>query len=181
MRTVSVTRDGISIDGRPFILLAGQLHYFRYPKAEWRDLLLKAKAGGLNTIDTVIPWNLHEPEPGRFNFAEEADLPAYIDLCGELGLFVIARPGPYICAEWENGGFPAWLTRLPGMDLRVDSPLFLDHTLRWFDTLIPRLAARQVTRGGPIILSQIENEHWASGRYGHDDHQIGRASCRERV
>ena len=80
MRTVSVTRDGISIDGRPFILLAGQLHYFRYPKAEWRDLLLKAKAGGLNTIDTVIPWNLHEPEPGRFNFAEEADLPAYPDV-----------------------------------------------------------------------------------------------------
>jgi beta-galactosidase len=171
MPSVSLTRDGITIDGQPFTLLAGQLHYFRFPKGEWHDQLLKAKAGGLNTIDTVIPWNLHEPAEGRFDFAEEADLPAYLDLCQELGLYAIVRPGPYICAEWENGGFPAWLTRRPGVELRVDDPIFLEHTLRWFDRLFPLLAARQHTRGGPIILCQIDNEHWASGRYGHDAHQ----------
>ncbi|HEU5098564.1 MAG TPA: beta-galactosidase [Roseiflexaceae bacterium] len=170
-REVTITRQGIHIDGRPFILLAGQLHYFRYPKAEWRDLLLKARAGGLNTVDTVIPWNLHEPAEGQFDFDEEADLAAYLDLCAELGLYAIVRPGPYICAEWENGGFPAWLTAKPGLQLRVDDQLFLEHTLRWFDTLFPLLAGRQASAGGPIILCQIENEHWASGRYGHDLHQ----------
>jgi hypothetical protein len=169
--TIALTRDGLTVDNQPLFLLAGQLHYFRYPRAEWRDLLRKARAGGLNTIDTVIPWNLHEPTEGQFNFTEEADLAAYLDLCAELGLYAIVRPGPYICAEWENGGFPAWLTAKPGVELRVDNPIFLEHTLRWFDTLFPLLVERQATRGGPIILCQIENEHWASGRYGHDMHQ----------
>ncbi|MBK9940235.1 MAG: beta-galactosidase [Kouleothrix sp.] len=171
MPDVSVTRDGIVLDGQPFILLAGQLHYFRYPQAEWRDLLLKARAGGVNTIDTVIAWNIHEPRPGVYEFTAEADIAHYLDLCAELGLYAIVRPGPYICAEWENGGFPAWLTALPGIELRVDNPVYMQHLLRWFDTLLPLLAARQITRGGPVILCQIENEHWASGRYGHDDHQ----------
>ena len=171
MPTVEVTRQGMLLGGQPFPLLAGQLHYFRYPDAEWRELLLSARAGGLNTIDTVIPWNLHEPQPGEFDFAGIADLPRYLDLCAELGLLVIARPGPYICAEWENGGFPAWLTAQPGLELRVDNPAYLQALRRWFDRLLPMLAERQATRGGPIILCQIENEHWASGRYGHDDHQ----------
>jgi hypothetical protein len=171
MPTVEITRQGILLDGKPFALLGGQLHYFRYPESEWRDLLLSAQAGGLNTIDTVIPWNLHEPQPGQFDFSGIADLPRYIDLCAELGLLVIVRPGPYICAEWENGGFPAWLTVQPGLELRVDNPAYLQALRRWFDRLLPMLAERQTTRGGPIILCQIENEHWASGRYGHDDHQ----------
>jgi beta-galactosidase GanA len=171
MPDVTITRDGLVIDDQPTVLLAGQLHYFRFPKAEWRDQLLKARAGGLNTIDTVIPWNLHEPVPGSFVFADEADLPGYLDLCHELGLYAIVRPGPYICAEWENGGLPAWLTSEPGIELRVDDPAFLEATLRWFDTLFPILVTRQATCGGPIILCQIENEHWASGRYGHDAHQ----------
>ncbi|HEU4324115.1 MAG TPA: beta-galactosidase, partial [Roseiflexaceae bacterium] len=171
MPTVELTRAGLRIDGVPRVLLAGQLHYFRFPRAEWRDLLLTARAAGLNTIDTVIPWNLHEPLQGVYSYYEEADLPAFLDLCGELGLWAIVRPGPYICAEWENGGFPAWLTALPGLELRVDNALFLKHTLRWFDQLMPLLAERQIDRGGPVILCQIENEHWASGRYGHDAHQ----------
>ena len=142
MPTVEVTREGIQIDGRLFTLLAGQLHYFRYPRAEWRDLLLKARAAGINTIDTVIPWNLHEPRPGSFNFADEADIAGYADLCAELGLYLIVRPGPYICAEWENGGFPAWLTSMPDVSLRVDNPVYLEHLRRWFDTLLPPLAER---------------------------------------
>lgn len=171
MTHVACTRNGIALAGRPFYLLAGQIHYFRYPQAEWRSLLLSARAAGLNTIDFVIPWNLHEPQEGRTDFSDMADLPAFIDLCHELGLKVIARPGPYICAEWENGGIPNWLAARPGIAYRLDNPTFLDSTLRWFDVLIPLLASRQADRGGPIILVQIENEHWASGVYGHDGHQ----------
>ena len=171
MAHITCTRDGITLDERPFYLLAGQVHYFRYPPAEWRPILLTARAAGLNTIDFVIPWNLHEPQEGHFDFSDLADLPAFIDLCHDLGLKVIARPGPYICAEWENGGIPARLAAVPSIAYRLDNPAFLAATLRWFDTLIPLLAVRQADRGGPIILVQIENEHWASGVYGHDAHQ----------
>jgi beta-galactosidase len=170
MAQSTITRDGLFIGNQPVNLLSGVIHYFRWPKGEWRDILLKAKAGGLNTIDTVIPWNLHEPEPGVFNFADEADLPAYLDLIHELGMYAIVRPGPYICAEWENGGFPAWFT-VQDLKLRTDDSAFLAAVQRWFDRLLPIFVERQIDRGGPIILCQIENEHWASGVYGHDAHQ----------
>ncbi len=132
----TLSRDGLLINDQPFYILSGVVHYFRWPKAEWRDLLLTAKAGGLNTVDTVIPWNLHEPRPGDFNFDDYADLPAYLDLVHELGLYAIVRPGPYICAEWENGGFPAWLTA-QDVKLRVDDPIVLPALKRWFDRLLP--------------------------------------------
>lgn len=175
--SVTIDRDGLRLDGRPFYMLAGCIHYFRWPRAEWRALLEQARWAGLNTIDTVIPWNRHEPSPGVFDFDEEADLPAYLDLCHELGLKAIVRPGPYICAEWENGGLPAWLTAEPGLRLRTDDERFMAATNRWFDTLLPMLAARQHSHGGPVILCQIENEHWASGVYAHDEHQRSLAAA----
>lgn len=169
--TVAVGREGLIIDDKPFFMLSGCVHYFRWPRAEWRPLLEQARWAGLNTIDTVIPWNLHEPRPGEFHFADEADLGAYLDLCAELGLYAIVRPGPYICAEWENGGLPAWLTSLPGIRLRVDDAQYMQATRRWLDTLMSIITPRQATRGGAVILCQIENEHWASGVYGSDMHQ----------
>ncbi len=182
MSRMTCTREGLALDGQPLYLLAGQLHYFRWPRAEWRERLLQARAAGLNTIDTVIPWNLHEPAEGILHFEGYADLPGYLDLIVELGLFAIVRPAPYICAEWENAGFPAWLTaRLApgenGLALRTADPRFLAPMERWFDRLIPLLAERQVDEGGPIILVQIENEHWASGVYGHDDYQQRQAEA----
>ena len=175
--TVSVDRDGLRLDGQPFYLLAGCVHYFRWPRAEWRALLRQARWFGLNTIDTVIPWNRHAPTADSFDFAEEADLAAYLDLCHELGLKVIVRPGPYICAEWENGGLPAWLTAAPGLRLRTDDERYMAAVGRWFDTLMPLIAPRQHTHGGPVILCQIENEHWASGVYAHDAHQASLANA----
>lgn len=171
MGSVEVRREGVWIDGKPLYLLAGCLHYFRYPCAEWRSLLAQACAAGLNTIDTVIPWNRHEPEPGVFDFGAEADLGAFLDLCAELGLYAIVRPGPYICAEWENGGIPAWLTAKADGHLRTDDPGYLQPLRAWFDTLLPIIVPRQYTHGGAVILCQIENEHWASGHYGSDFHQ----------
>jgi len=178
-RTVTIGRDGVEIDGRPFFLLAGCVHYFRWPRGEWRGLLEQARHFGLNTIDTVIPWNLHEPRPGAYDFAEEADLGAFLDLCQELGLKAIVRPGPYICAEWENGGLPAWLTAAEGLRLRTDDERYMAATMRWFDALMPIIASRQHDRGGPVILCQIENEHWASTVYGHDAHQLTLARAAE--
>lgn len=123
--SVKVDRDGLHLNGEPFYLLAGCVHYFRWPRAEWRPLLEQARRAGLNTIDTVIPWNRHESHPGVFDFHAEADLGAFLDLCHELGLKAIVRPGPYICAEWDNGGIPAWLSADPAIRLRVDSPGYL--------------------------------------------------------
>ncbi len=171
MRSVTIDRAGLQLDGRPFYLLSGCIHYFRWPRAEWRSLLEQARWAGLNTIDTVIPWNRHEPQPGQFDFTAEADLAAYLDLCNELGLKAIVRPGPYICAEWENGGLPAWLTAEPGIRLRVDDPRYIGAIERWFDRLMAIIAPRQHQHGGAVILCQIENEHWASGFYAHDTHQ----------
>ena len=138
---------------------------------------MKAKAGGLNTIDTVIPWNLHEPEPGVFNFAGEADLPAYLDLIHELGMYAVVRPGPYICAEWENGGFPVWLTArsaAQNLKLRTDDPIFLAAVQRWFDRLLPifvdgrsiaaarSFCARSKTSIGPAECTAMTHikPHW---------------------
>jgi hypothetical protein len=119
----------------------------------------------------VIPWNFHEPRPGAYTFVGDADLGAYLDLCAELGLYAIVRPGPYICAEWENGGIPAWLSAEGDLRLRTDDPHYMAAIGRWFDALMPVLAPRQITRGGAIILCQVENEHWASGVYASDEHQ----------
>jgi beta-galactosidase len=176
--TVSLGRDGLVIDGQPVYLLGAVIHYFRYPRGEWRELLLKARGCGVNTIDTVIPWNLHEPREGQFYWNDEADLAAYLDLCQELGLWAIVRPAPYICAEWENGGLPAWLTARTS-NLRVDDEDYLAATERWLDAVLPLIVPRQATHGGPVILCQIENEHWASGRYGSDTHQTTLARAAE--
>ncbi|NNJ12529.1 beta-galactosidase, partial [Chloroflexales bacterium ZM16-3] len=176
-RSVAVMREGVVIDGRPIFLLSGCVHYFRWPRAEWRPLLEQARWAGLNTIDTVIPWNFHAPRPGEHNFSGDADLGAFLDLCAELGLYAIVRPGPYICAEWDNGGLPAWLTAGGDLRLRTDDPGYMAAVARWFDALMPVLAPRQITRGGPIILCQIENEHWASGVYASDDHQSSLAQA----
>ena len=153
------------LDGEPFRILAGAMHYFRIPPTLWRDRLLKLRAMGLNTVETYIAWNLHEPEPGTFRLDGWFGPARYLEIAAELGLHAIVRPGPYICSEWDLGGLPAWLLRDPAIRLRCSHPAYLAAVDRFFDALLPRLAPLQVTRGGPILAMQVENEY---GSYGND-------------
>lgn len=153
-------------DGVEHRVLSGSLHYFRVHPALWRDRLERLAALGLNTVDTYVAWNFHQRRAEQpADFSGWRDLERFVRLAGELGLDVILRPGPYICAEWDNGGFPAWLTARVGTGLRSSDPLFLDAVAEWFDDLIPRLVSLQASHGGPIVAMQVENEY---GSYGDD-------------
>uniref|UniRef100_A0A3Q2ZK95 Si:dkey-224e22.2 n=1 Tax=Kryptolebias marmoratus TaxID=37003 RepID=A0A3Q2ZK95_KRYMA len=155
-----------TLKGEPFSILGGSVHYFRVPRAYWRDRLLKMKACGLNTLTTYVPWNLHEPERGAFSFQDQLDLKAYISLAAEVGLWVILRPGPYICAEWDLGGLPSWLLQDKDMQLRTTYPGFINAVNLYFDKLISVVKPLMFELGGPIIAVQVENEY---GSYAKDD------------
>ncbi|MFI6496692.1 beta-galactosidase family protein [Nonomuraea typhae] len=142
-------------------VLSGAMHYFRTLPEQWPDRLGKLRAMGVDTVETYVPWNLHEPRPGTFVFTGLADMEGFFLAAGAAGLKVIVRPGPYICAEWENGGLPAWLQG----PLRCHDPRFLEPVDRFFDEVVPRIAAHQVTRGGNVVMVQVENEY---GSYGAD-------------
>ena len=150
------------VDGQPVKLFAGAIHYFRSLPEKWPELLLKLKQCGLNAVETYCAWNLHEPENGRFDFSGRLDVEHFIELAEELGLYVILRPGPYICAEWENGGLPAWLLRDEGMRLRTDDGDYLSYVKRYFDQLMPRLVRHQHPQG-KVILFAAENEYGSFG------------------
>lgn len=154
-----------TLERKPFRILGGSIHYFRVPRAYWEDRLLKMKACGLNTLTTYVPWNLHEPERGVFNFEDQLDLEAYLRLAASLGLWVILRPGPYICGEWDLGGLPSWLLRDPNMKLRTTYPGFTEAVNSFFDQLIKKAVPHQYSKGGPIIAVQVENEY---GSYAKD-------------
>lgn len=165
MSIFAVEGNQFVLDGEPIRIISGAIHYFRVVPEYWRDRLMKLKACGFNTVETYVPWNLHEPREGQFNFKGIADIVKFIETAGELGLHVIVRPSPYICAEWEFGGMPAWLLADPGMRLRCFHQPFLDKIDAYFDVLMPMLVPLLCTNGGPIIAMQIENEY---GSYGND-------------
>ncbi|KAJ8280375.1 hypothetical protein GJAV_G00053780 [Gymnothorax javanicus] len=163
---LSANSSQFALNGDPLRILGGSAHYFRIPRAHWKDRLLKMKACGLNTLTTYVPWNLHEPRRGKFHFLDQLDLEAYIRLAEEVGLWVILRPGPYICSEWDLGGLPSWLLRDKNMKLRTTYPGFTSAVNSFFDDLIPRVVPLQYMRGGPIIAFQVENEY---GSYAADN------------
>jgi beta-galactosidase len=165
MGVLQIKGNDFTIDGHPLRLLSGAMHYFRVMPEYWRDRMLRLKAMGLNTLETYVAWNLHEPKPGQFNFEGRLDLARYVRLAGELGLMVIVRPGPYMCSEWDLGGLPAWLLADPNMQLRCNYGPYLQAADRFFDALLPQIVPLQATHGGPIIAMQVENEY---GSYGND-------------
>ncbi|MFJ6569471.1 beta-galactosidase family protein [Streptomyces sp. NPDC091292] len=165
MPVLEIDDGGFRLDGEPFRLLSGGLHYFRVHPAQWADRLRKARLMGLNTVDTYVPWNLHQPRPGEFRMDGALDLPAFLDLAAAEGLHVLLRPGPYICAEWEGGGLPSWLLAEPDMRLRSRDPRFLAAVDDYFARLLTPLRPYLATRGGPVLAVQVENEY---GAYGDD-------------
>jgi beta-galactosidase len=161
-----VVKDGkFLMNGRPYQILSGEIHYARVPRAYWRDRLRKAKAMGLNTISVYIFWNLHEPQPGVYDFTGNLDVAEFVRIAQQEGLNVLLRPGPYVCAEWELGGYPAWLIKDPGMVLRSNAPQYMEPVRRWMTRLGKELAPLQSGRGGPIVGVQLENEY---GSFGSD-------------
>ncbi|HEY6445351.1 MAG TPA: beta-galactosidase family protein [Acidobacteriaceae bacterium] len=154
------------LDGKPFQILSGEMHYARIPRAYWRERLRMAKAMGLNSVTTYVFWNAHEPRPGVYDFSGNLDLAEFLREAQQEGLSVILRPGPYSCAEWEFGGFPSWLLKDPTMVVRSRNPHFLAAARAWLLRLGQEVAPLQNGNGGPIIAVQVENEY---GSYG-DDH-----------
>uniref|UniRef100_A0A4W6E1K5 Beta-1,3-glucuronyltransferase 1 (glucuronosyltransferase P) b n=1 Tax=Lates calcarifer TaxID=8187 RepID=A0A4W6E1K5_LATCA len=150
---LSANSSQFTLEGQPFTILGGSIHYFRVPRAYWRDRLMKMKACGINTLTTYVPWSLHQPERKVFNFHTQLDL----DLAAELGLWVILRPGPYISSELDLGGLPSWLLRDGSMRLRTTYPGFTQAVNTFFDKLIPKVVRLQFKKGGPIIAVQVEN------------------------
>ncbi|MEU9095804.1 beta-galactosidase family protein [Streptomyces sp. NPDC048428] len=165
MSVLQIDDDGFRLDGEPFRLVSGGLHYFRVHPAQWADRLHKARIMGLNTVETYVPWNLHQPRPDRFRMDGGLDLPAFLALAAAEGLHVLLRPGPYICAEWEGGGLPSWLLAEPDVRLRTRDPRYLSAVDDYFTQLLTPLQPYFSTRGGPVLAVQVENEY---GAYGDD-------------
>ena len=158
MHSFKITNQFL-LDDEPFTILSGAIHYMRVHPSDWHHSLYNLKALGFNTVETYVPWNLHEPKPGVFDFSGSIDLAAFLDEAASLGLYAIVRPSPFICAEWEFGGMPAWLLRQHDMRPRSSDPKFLAHVARYYDHLMPILVSRQIDKGGNIIMMQVENEY----------------------
>lgn len=158
MTTIHVDGQGVWIDGRPRTLLCASLFYFRLPREQWRERLEQVRASGYTCVDVYLPWNFHELAPGRWSFEGRRDAAAFLDLAREAGLYVIARPGPYICSEWDGGALPAWLGLDAELGVRQNEPRYLEKVTAWFDQVLPLLAERQYGAGGSVIMVQLENE-----------------------
>ena len=167
--TIDYENDCFLKDGEPFRYISGSFHYFRVPRFYWKDRLMKMKAGGLNAVQTYIAWNVHEPVQGQYNFDGDADFVSFIELANSLGLLVIVRAGPYICAEWDFGGFPAWLLNDTSIALRSSKDKrYLDAVDSWMSVVLPKVRPLLYANGGPVISVQVENEYGSFFVCDHD-------------
>ncbi|MGN6247687.1 MAG: glycoside hydrolase family 35 protein [Ginsengibacter sp.] len=146
-------------DGKPIQIHSGEMHFARVPKAYWKQRLQMMKAMGLNTVATYVFWNYHETSPGVWDFKTgNKNIADFIKTAQQVGLFVILRPGPYACAEWEFGGFPWWLQKVPSLELRTYNQPYLDSCKNYIKHLAAQVKNLQITHGGPLIMVQVENE-----------------------
>ncbi len=153
------------LNDKPFVVKAAEIHYPRIPRLYWEHRIQMCKALGMNTVCLYIFWNIHEQEEGKFDFTGNNDIAAFCKLAQKYGMYVIVRPGPYVCAEWEMGGLPWWLLKKKDIGLRVQDPYFMEKTKVFMNEVGKQLAEMQITRGGNIIMVQVENEY---GAYGTD-------------
>lgn len=165
MPRFEVGDDDFLLGGSPFRIIAGSLHYFRIHPGQWADRIERARRLGLNTVDLYVAWNFHSARRGEFRTDGWRDIGRFLDLVADAGLYALVRPGPYICAEWSNGGLPAWLTAQPGIRLRSTDATFIAALESYYASLLPLVAERQITRGGNVLMVQVENEY---GAYGDD-------------
>lgn len=163
-RTFSWKGEQFLLDGKPFVIRSGEMHYPRVPRPYWRDRMRKMRAMGLNTLCTYVFWNLHEPQPGKFDFTGNLDIAEYVRTAQSEGLYVTLRPGPYICTEWDFGGLPWWLLATD-MKVRTGDPKFLAAAERYMEQVGNHAAPLQIHKGGPILMVQVENEY---GSFGSD-------------
>ncbi|CAA0833835.1 Beta-galactosidase 3 [Striga hermonthica] len=161
---VSYDRKSLIINGRRRIIVSGSIHYPRSTPEMWEDLIMKAKEGGLDAIETYVFWNLHEPSPGRYNFEGNNDLVRFLKIIQRAGLYAVLRIGPYVCAEWNFGGFPVWLKNVPGIRFRTDNEPFKNAMEGFTRKIVDLMKSENLfaSQGGPIIISQIENEYGGS-------------------
>ncbi|WP_365865523.1 beta-galactosidase [Chryseobacterium sp.] len=152
-------KDGhFVLNGKPFIIHSGEMHYPRVPSEYWKHRLQMMKAMGLNTVTTYVFWNYHEEAPGQWNFSGDKNLKKFIKTAQEVGLYVIIRPGPYVCAEWEFGGYPWWLQKNKDLEIRRNNKAFLEECEQYIHQLAQQLVPLQINHGGPVIMVQAENE-----------------------
>ena len=165
MSVFTYENDKFTLDGKPFQIISGAMHYWRIVPEYWEDRLKKLRACGFNTVETYVAWNLHERKEGEFDFSGNLDIERYISIAESLGLKVIVRPGPYICSEFDFGGLPSWLLAYPDVHLRCNDPKYLEKVRPYYRELLSRVKPHLCTNGGGVIMLQIENEY---GSYGDD-------------
>ena len=168
--TFALSDSSFVLDGKPFVIISGEMHYPRVPREAWRQRMKMAKAMGLNTIGTYVFWNLHEPQKGKFDFSGNNDVAEFVKIAKEEGLWVILRPSPYVCAEWEFGGYPYWLQNEKGLVVRSKENQYLKEYQEYIREVGKQLAPLQVNHGGNVLMVQIENEY---GSFGSDKEYLG--------
>ena len=156
---VNFDGKGFVINGQRVFVASAGMEYARVPQALWADRLMRFKRAGFNCTEFYTFWNYHEPQSGQFNFSGNADLDAYLKVAKSLGLYAIARVGPYYCAEWDSGGYPIWLRNVPNLQVRTANAAFEQYVTRFWGQLLPIVVTNQIDRGGNVILVQLENEH----------------------
>lgn len=173
-RSFKIVGDEFQMDGKPFRYISGEVHYFRVDPEYWEEVLKKVRNGGCNVVQTYVPWNIHEPKKGQYKFTGLYDVEQFVQIAQDLGLYVILRPGPYICAEWDLGGLPYFLLQEESITVRSSDPVFMSHVRSYYEELYRRLRPHMYHNGGNIIMVQIENEY---GSYPQCDHDYLRQLC----
>ena len=163
--SMDVDGKGFIVEGKRTFLASGSIHYPRVPQELWHDRLLRLRRAGFNTVQTYAFWNYHEPRENELNFTGDRDFEAYLKTAQDVGLYATVRAGPYVCAEWDSGGYPIWAKFKPGVVVRQGNPGYLALQDHWLGEILPKVAAHQINKGGNVILVQLENEGYFQGAW----------------